>query len=64
MIEKTKPLSERLKELGKLLSSEDITIRQQKEYKVAVQTLENELKQIKSRLEPLDEEISLLDKKL
>ena len=64
LLEKIEPMYERLKELGKLLSSEDITIKQQKEYKEEVKKLESEIKQSKKRLDPIDEEISLLEKKL
>ena len=57
-------MSKRLEELEKLLSSEDITIRQQKEYKEEEQKLESEFKIIRKQLESLDKEIASLEQKL
>lgn len=51
------PKESRIKELGQLLSSEDITIRQQKEYKTELSQLTNELTVLKRQLGDLKTEL-------
>ncbi len=52
------PKENRVKELGQLLSSEDITIRQQKDYKAELSQLTEELSDLRKQLNALEVEIN------